>query len=50
VSRKHNIGGDLHFILDVLQEKEGDSIVENSMVVQVMTKVSIIQKMVTAVL
>jgi len=23
VSRKHNIAGDLHFILDVLQEKEG---------------------------
>lgn len=47
--RKYNIGGDLHFILYVLQEEKGDSIIEKLMVVQVVTKVSVIQKMVTAV-
>jgi len=50
MSRKHSIGGDLNFILYVLQEKNGGSIVARVVVVQVVTKVSVIQKMVTAIL
>jgi len=46
VSRKHTVGGDLNFILYVLQEKKGESVVEKVMVVQVVTKVSVIQNMV----